>query len=66
MHDFTGIDSFRGSAAFNGHHTTNIHEPQHLFLLGTINAGAQTTETYGGKSYDPAGEQDQSKSIRFV
>ena len=66
MHDFTGIDSFRGSAAFNGHHTTDIHEPQHLFLLGTINAGAQTTETYGGKSYDPAGEQDQSKSIRFV
>ncbi len=66
MHDFTGIDSFRGSAAFNGTHSVLTHEPQHLFLLGTINAGAQTTETYSGKSYDPAGEQDQSKSIRFV
>jgi hypothetical protein len=67
MHDFTGIDSFRGMGAFNGTHSVLTHEPQHLFVFGTNNEGLQNTETYaGGKVYNPGYEQDRSKSIRFV
>ena len=65
--NYSPSGNFRGSLGFNGTVETTDEEPQYSMVIGTDNAGLQTTYVWAsGKSYNPGYDQDRSTLIRLV
>ena len=65
--DYSPSGNFRGTVGFNGTVENTSEEPQYNMIIGTDNAGLQTTYTWAsGKSYNPGYDQDRSRVLRLV